>query len=749
MTSSTSTKHGNKESKRVKKEPKESKPLTKIIVRRLPPKLVEEEFLEAVDPIAEHDYFRFVISDDTLGPNAFARAYINFINVEDVFLFKEKFDGYVFIDRDGSESQCLVEYSAYQKTPNATKKTKKDIKSETIDEDPEFLAYKEEFENNEHQQETPETLLETIEKHEKETKDKETSTALLNHIKEKKSEKIRQRQEKFDQRKKRDEDRRKAKDDEKRKRKEYQKTEIAKNMARRDRDDDSIREPKYGTEDKYKRRDRSEVSNDENDDTVVEESKSGGQKKFTKKEKQEHFKEKKREAAAKRKEEAKSKQKEYPAQNKKDKYDKHDRYEGEGEGRPKTKGACFKCGEEGHIKADCPNRYDKVEKYDKHEKYDKQEGYEKSEKYQKSRDKGEEGHTKYEKSEKYEKPRDKTSSTDELETIENSEKPENFEKSEKPEKQEKAEKPPKPRLSDEDYEKLKQERKERREQRERERQERPRNKALNKERPAMQIYRPGMGKFSSQTITGKSDEGSEFATEFAGGNSTDESRSDSKQPDGNTGPANESGKKYSKTKTFRNSAKFEKGQKSSENSQNNRESKGESPEAAVSQDKKTHPTRETREAYPTRENREGPTRETREGSSRETREGSTRETREGSNRETREAFATREGYQTREFRRTNENFRQGSGHQPEFQKEKPKRHPPTPKQGSIPPEESRSPSASGSMENFDKFHKVATPPPAKKSGKSYASKRKERQQLKEKSKGQNPNDEGVLDLPSD
>ena len=31
---------------------------------------------------------RFVISDDTLGPNAFARAYINFINVEDVFLFK-------------------------------------------------------------------------------------------------------------------------------------------------------------------------------------------------------------------------------------------------------------------------------------------------------------------------------------------------------------------------------------------------------------------------------------------------------------------------------------------------------------------------------------------------------------------------------------------------------------------------------------------------------------------------------------
>ena len=51
----------------------------------------------------------------------------------------------------------------------------------------------------------------------------------------------------------------------------------------------------------------------------------------------------------------------------------------------------------------------------------------------------------------------------------------------------------------------------------------------------MQIYRPGMGKFSSQTITGKSDEGSELGTEFAGGNSADESRSNSKQPDENTG----------------------------------------------------------------------------------------------------------------------------------------------------------------------------------------------------------------------
>ena len=101
----------------------ESKPLTKIVVRRLPPKLVLEDFLEAVDPIAKHDYFRFVKADNAWGCKAsFSRAYINFTNVQDVFLFKEKFDGYVFIDRNGNESQCLVEYSAYQKIPNVKKK---------------------------------------------------------------------------------------------------------------------------------------------------------------------------------------------------------------------------------------------------------------------------------------------------------------------------------------------------------------------------------------------------------------------------------------------------------------------------------------------------------------------------------------------------------------------------------------------------------------------------------------------------
>merc|ERR1712096_349526 len=89
----------------------ESKPLTKIVIRRLPPELNQKEFLEAVDPIADHDYFRFVKADHSFGrKESYSRAYMNFTNVQDVFIFKEKFNGYVFIDRFGNESQCLVEY---------------------------------------------------------------------------------------------------------------------------------------------------------------------------------------------------------------------------------------------------------------------------------------------------------------------------------------------------------------------------------------------------------------------------------------------------------------------------------------------------------------------------------------------------------------------------------------------------------------------------------------------------------------
>ncbi|KAK0048795.1 regulator of nonsense transcripts 3A-like isoform X1 [Biomphalaria pfeifferi] len=80
-----------------KKKEKDHTP-TKVVIRRLPPSLTPEEFVQQVSPLPEYDFFYFVRADMSLGQNAFTRAYINFLVPEDIFIFRDKFDGYVFLD---------------------------------------------------------------------------------------------------------------------------------------------------------------------------------------------------------------------------------------------------------------------------------------------------------------------------------------------------------------------------------------------------------------------------------------------------------------------------------------------------------------------------------------------------------------------------------------------------------------------------------------------------------------------------
>lgn len=63
--------------------------------------MTEETFMEQVSPIPEHDYFYFSKPDPSLGGNNYSRACINFVNVDDIYLFRDKFDGYVFLDEKG------------------------------------------------------------------------------------------------------------------------------------------------------------------------------------------------------------------------------------------------------------------------------------------------------------------------------------------------------------------------------------------------------------------------------------------------------------------------------------------------------------------------------------------------------------------------------------------------------------------------------------------------------------------------
>lgn len=75
------------------------------------------------------------------GQNASSRAYINFVNDEDIFIFKERFDGYVFVEaKGGVEYPAIVEFAPFQGLPKS-KSRKKDNKCNTIETDPDFIKF--------------------------------------------------------------------------------------------------------------------------------------------------------------------------------------------------------------------------------------------------------------------------------------------------------------------------------------------------------------------------------------------------------------------------------------------------------------------------------------------------------------------------------------------------------------------------------------------------------------------------------
>lgn len=44
----------------------------------------------------------------SLGQSAFSRAYLNIPNQQDIIIFREKFDGYIFIDSKGKHFQLYL-----------------------------------------------------------------------------------------------------------------------------------------------------------------------------------------------------------------------------------------------------------------------------------------------------------------------------------------------------------------------------------------------------------------------------------------------------------------------------------------------------------------------------------------------------------------------------------------------------------------------------------------------------------------
>ncbi len=145
--------------------------LFQVIIRRLPPTMTEEVFLEQISPLPDNDFFYFVKGEQQFGVPTFSRAYINFLNPEEIFTFQDKFDGYVFLDQKGTEYPAVVEFAPYQRIPRHQEPGAKEDKCNTIDNDPHYLEFLKKLEQpDEIVLQSAETYLEQLELREREIK---------------------------------------------------------------------------------------------------------------------------------------------------------------------------------------------------------------------------------------------------------------------------------------------------------------------------------------------------------------------------------------------------------------------------------------------------------------------------------------------------------------------------------------------------------------------------------------------------
>ncbi|KAK6629663.1 hypothetical protein RUM43_003481 [Polyplax serrata] len=238
-----------------------NKPPTKVVIRRLPPKFTKEAFIEEFSPLPAHDYFHFVRGDLNLGIHAFSRAYINFLNQEDIFSFKEKYDDYDLQDEKGRTYHAVVEFAAFQKIPKRNVVKKKLSKVGTLESDPKYIEFLQKLEESKNFINNPSEYF-----HETENsalKTKIITTPLLEFLKKKRQKKIEVRNE-IRQRKREAEREKKRKDEEKRKAEREKRKEEKKNSEK----SKSVEEKTEKSDDRSKDKrneDRGRVKDDKKD----------------------------------------------------------------------------------------------------------------------------------------------------------------------------------------------------------------------------------------------------------------------------------------------------------------------------------------------------------------------------------------------------------------------------------------------------------------------------------------------------
>ncbi|KAL4746516.1 Smg-4/UPF3 family-domain-containing protein [Aspergillus terricola var. indicus] len=182
-----------------KKAPKPAAPRLKLLVRRLPPGLTQEEFETALGAewkvgagrVSWSQYKPGKVSKDPAKPSRPSRAYLYVVSSDHIAPLSDKVRSTSFLDaRNTANDPVLLgppnlEFAPYAKIPGS--RVRKDARLGTIDQDPEFIQFLESLTQPIIKPTTAETSTEGEDK-----KEAVTTTPLVQYIKEKKANKAKE-----------------------------------------------------------------------------------------------------------------------------------------------------------------------------------------------------------------------------------------------------------------------------------------------------------------------------------------------------------------------------------------------------------------------------------------------------------------------------------------------------------------------------------------------------------------------------
>ncbi|TFK67637.1 hypothetical protein BDN72DRAFT_89122 [Pluteus cervinus] len=140
----TKPKKDRERDKETKEKQAQSSERLKTVVRRLPPNLPEEVFWQSVqtwvtdETVTWKVFYPGKIKKRAHKENIPSRAYIAFKTDEQLAHFSRAYDGHIFRDKSGNETQAIVEFSPFQKIPG---KGKVDARNATIDKDEDYMSF--------------------------------------------------------------------------------------------------------------------------------------------------------------------------------------------------------------------------------------------------------------------------------------------------------------------------------------------------------------------------------------------------------------------------------------------------------------------------------------------------------------------------------------------------------------------------------------------------------------------------------